>query len=52
MSAMTMLYMGGLAFLEGDPLGLRELDESLVWKPNGPLPDWLDGALSQTTNLT
>ncbi len=43
MSATTMLDMGGLAFLDGDPLGLRDLDESLAWNANGPLPDWLDG---------
>jgi len=39
-----MLDPGGFAFLDGDPLGLRELEESLVWQTNGPLPDWLDGA--------
>jgi hypothetical protein len=44
MSAKTMLDMGGLAFLDGDPLGLRELEESLAWQANGPLPQWLDGA--------
>ncbi len=44
MNANTMLDMGGLAFLDGDPLGLRELDESLAWKANGPLPDWLEDA--------
>lgn len=44
MNQKTMLDMGGLAFLEGDPLGLRELEERLVWNPSGPLPDWLDDA--------
>lgn len=44
MTAKTMLDLGGLAFLEGDPLGLRDLEESLAWQANGPLPDWLEGA--------
>ena len=43
MSATTMLDLGGLACLDGDPLGLRELELSLAWNATGPLPDWLDG---------
>ena len=44
MSEKTMLDMGGVAFLDGDPLGLRQLEEELVWNPTGPLPEWLAGA--------
>lgn len=44
MTAKTMLDLGGLAIVDGDPLGLHELEESLAWQANGPLPDWLDGA--------
>jgi hypothetical protein len=44
MIANTMLDMGALALLYGDPLGLREIEESLAWQQNGPLPYWLDDA--------
>lgn len=38
-----MLDLDAPMVLEGDPLGLRALEEAIAWRGDGPLPDWLDG---------
>ena len=42
MSEKTMLDLNANIVLEGDPLGLRAIEESLAWRAAGQLPDWLD----------
>jgi hypothetical protein len=42
MSEKTMLDLNANIVLEGDPLGLRAIEDSLTWRSTGNLPDWLD----------